>query len=118
MSFNKVILLGNVAAAPEVRHLEGGSTVANFRLATSEYYKDRSGQTTEKVEWHNIVCWGKTAEWTEKYVQKGASLLVDGKLRTREYQDKSGNKRYVTEIAADILQFAGARKANDNDMPM
>lgn len=102
---NKVILLGNLGKDPEVRHLEGGATVANFPLATSENYKDKSGNKVEQTEWHNIVLWRSQAEFAEKYLKKGNTILVEGKLRTRSWEDKDKNKRYTTEIVGDNISI-------------
>lgn len=114
MSFNKVLILGNAAAAPEVRHLEGGAVVANFRVATSETFTDRSGNRTERTEWHNIVCWRRLAETAEKYIQKGTQVFIEGRITTREYTDQTGQKRYRTEIVADSIQLTGRRQDNPN----
>ncbi len=101
---NKVILIGNLGADPEVRHLQNGTAVANFRLATSETYKDRNtGEKREQTEWHNIVAWRGLAEITERFLRKGSKVYVEGKLRNRQYQDKDGNTRYVTEVQADEM---------------
>ena len=101
---NKVILIGNLGADPEIRHLQNGVSVANFRIATSETFKDRNtGEKREQTEWHNIVAWRGLAEITEKYLRKGSKVYVEGKLRTRQWQDKDGNQRYTTEIQADEM---------------
>ena len=112
MSFNKVILLGNVGKDPEVRHLESGIAVASFTLATTERYKDRNGTLTDNTEWHNIVCWRNLAEISEKYVTKGSQLFIEGKIRTRSWTDQTGVKRYTTEIIADNIRLLG--KKGDN----
>ncbi len=112
MSVNKVILLGNVGKDPEVRHLESGASVANFTLATSERFKDRSGAAQEKTEWHNIVCWRALADIVEKYVKKGTQVYIEGKIRTRNYTDQNNQTRYVTEIYADTLQLVGRKSDN------
>src|SRR5574344_1834157 len=104
MSLNKVMLIGNVGRDPEVRHLESGVVTASFTLATTERYKDRNGEQKEQTEWHNIVCWRSLAEIAEKYVRKGSSLYVEGKIRNRSYNDKEGNTKYITEILADSFQ--------------
>ena len=110
MSVNKAILLGRVGKDPEVR-TAGESKVASFTLATTEKYKDsKTGEWKENAEWHNIVCWRNTAELAEKYVQKGMLLYIEGKLRTRSWDDKDGNKRYVTEIIAESMQFLEKRQ--------
>lgn len=104
MSVNKAILVGRVGKPVEVR-TAGESKVASFSLATTEKYKDsKTGEWKENTEWHNIVCWRNSAELAEKYVQKGMLLYIEGKLRTRSWE-KDGEKRYVTEIIADVLQF-------------
>lgn len=105
MSVNKVILVASVGKDPEVR-MVGEAKVATFSVATNEKYKDsKTGEWKENTEWHNIVCWRNTAELAEKYIKKGMQLYIEGKLRTRSWDDKDGNKRYVTEIIADVLQF-------------
>ena len=115
---NKVILVGNLGRDPEVRHLENGASVANFSIATSETYKDKSGNKQEQTEWHNIVLWRGLAEIAEKYLRKGSQIYVEGKLRTRSWQDKDGNTRYTTEIVGDNLTMLGARPGtNDNTPP-
>jgi single-strand DNA-binding protein len=106
---NKVILVGNLGKDPEIRHLENNVTVATFPLATSESYKDKNGNRVDKTEWHNIVLWRGLAEVAEKYVKKGQMVYIEGKLRTRNYQDKEGQQRYTTEIVADAMTMLGAR---------
>jgi single-strand DNA-binding protein len=107
---NKVILIGNLGKDPEVRHLESGAVVANFPIATSETYKDRkSGEKITQTEWHNIVIWRGLAEVAEKYLKKGNSVYIEGKLRTRSWDDKEGNKRYTTEIVADNMTMLGGK---------
>lgn len=111
MSVNKVILVGNVGKDPEVRYLDNDVAVANFSLATTERgYTSRDGQTVpDRTEWHNIVVWRGLAKVVESYVKKGTQIFIEGKIRTRSYDDKDGNKRYVTEIYADNLQLLGRR---------
>jgi single-strand DNA-binding protein len=105
-SLNKVTLIGNVGKDPEVRNTQGGKVVANFSIATSESWTDKtSGERSEKTEWHNIVVWGPLAEIVEKYVQKGSKLYIEGKLQTRSWE-KDGKKNYTTEI---VLQGFGAQ---------
>ncbi len=87
MSLNKVLLIGNVGADPEVRHLEGGSVVANLRIATNERYKDRNGNAQEVTQWHSIVCWRNLADLCEKYIKKGSQIFVEGRIRTNKYTD-------------------------------
>jgi len=105
---NKVILIGNLGADPEVRFTQGGQAVANFRIATSESWTDKqSGQKTEKTEWHRIVVWGKLAELCGEYLKKGRQCYVEGRLQTREWTDKEGKKNYTTEVVANTVQFLG-----------
>jgi len=104
---NKVILIGNVGKDPEIRHMENGTSKATFPLATTETYRDREGQRMEQTEWHNIVLWRGLAELAEKYIRKGKQLYIEGKLRTRSWEDREGNKRYTTEIIADNITLLG-----------
>lgn len=113
-SINKVILIGNLGKDPEVRHLENGASVANLPIATSETYKDRkSGEKVTQTEWHNIVLWRGLADIAEKYLNKGDKIYIEGKLRTRSWQDQEGNNRYTTEVVADNLTMLG--KISDNN---
>lgn len=109
MSVNKVILVGNVGKDPEIRHLDTGVAVANFPLATSESYIAKNGEKVTTTEWHNIVLWRGLAEVAEKYVTKGRQLYIEGRIRTRNYDDKDGNKRYITEIYGDTMQMLGSK---------
>jgi single-strand DNA-binding protein len=109
MSVNKVILVGNVGKDPEIRHLDSGVAVANFSLATSETYIAKNGEKITTTEWHNIVLWRGLAEVAEKYVTKGRQLYIEGRIRTRNYDDKDGNKRYITEIYGDTMQMLGSK---------
>ncbi len=103
-SVNKVILIGNLGKDPEVRHLESGASLARFSLATSESYNDRNtGERVTQTEWHNVVVWRGLAKIAEQYLKKGSKIFVEGKLRTRSWQDQTGNTRYTTEIVADNL---------------
>ena len=113
MSLNKVMLIGNVGRDPEVRYLEGNVKVATFTLATSERFKDRSGELRENTEWHNIVAWRANADVAERFIHKGTQIYVEGRLRTRSYQDQSGVKKYTTEIQADTIQLLGRRPDAD-----
>jgi single-strand DNA-binding protein len=110
---NKVILIGNLGKDPEVRTLESGTKVANFSLATSETYKDKDGQKVTQTEWHNIVLWRGLAEVAEKYLKKGNQVFIEGKIRTRSWDDKDGVKRYTTEIQGDNLTMLGGRRDAD-----
>ena len=115
MSLNKAMLIGNVGRDPEVRYLDGNSgqaKVATFTLATTERYRDRNGETRENTEWHNIVAWRNTADVVEKFVKKGTQVYIEGRIRTRSWDDQTGNKRYTTEIIADTLQLLGKRSDN------
>ena len=109
MSVNKVILVGNVGRDPEIRHLDSGVSVANFSLATSESYTAKNGDRVSTTEWHNIVLWRGLADVAEKYVNKGMQLYIEGRIRTRSYDDKDGNKKYITEIYGDVMQMLGKR---------
>lgn len=104
-SVNKVILLGNPGANPELKYLPSGQAVCEIRLATSSTYKDKNDQKQERTEWHRVVAWGKTAENCGKYLQKGRQIYLEGRLQTRSWDDKDGNKRYTTEIVADQVVF-------------
>ena len=113
MSLNKVMLIGNVGQDPEIRYLEGNAKVAQFRLATTERYKDRaSGENRESTEWHTIVAWRNSADVVERFVKKGTQVFVEGRLRTREWTDQTGGKRRSTEIMVDNLQLLGRRSDN------
>ena len=116
-SVNKVILIGNLGKDPEVRHLESGVGVANFSIATSETYKDRnSGERVSQTEWHNVVLWRGLADIAEKYLKKGDKIYIEGKLRTRSWQDQQGNNRYTTEVIADNMTMLGkASEKTTND---
>ena len=114
-SINKVILIGNLGKDPEVRHLENGAVVANFSIATSETYKDRkTGEKVSQTEWHNIVAWRGLAEIAERYLKKGQKVYIEGKLKTKSWQDQDGNNRYSTEIITDNLTMLGNNNSNDS----
>jgi single-strand DNA-binding protein len=112
MSVNKVILVGNLGKDPELRYTPSGAAVASFSMATSERYKDRNGEMQEKTEWHNIVAWRNLAEICGKYLHKGKQVYIEGKIQTRSYDDRDGNKRYITEIVADQMRMLG--RANED----
>ncbi|MEC7084077.1 MAG: single-stranded DNA-binding protein [Bacteroidota bacterium] len=117
-SVNKVILIGNLGKDPDVRHLENGATVANFPIATSENYKDRkTGEKVSQTEWHNIVVWRGLADITERYLKKGDKVYIEGKLRTRSWQDQDGNTKYTTEVVADNLTMLGKSPDNSTSPP-
>ena len=113
---NKVILLGHVGKDPEVRHLDNNLAVAQFTLATSERWT-RDGNRTEHTEWHNIVMWKGLAEIAEKYVRKGSLIYIEGRLRSRSYDDKDGIKRYFTDIVADTMNFVGPKPDGGQTAP-
>lgn len=112
----KLILVGNVGSDPEVRHFEGGNIVANFSLATSEKYKNKEGETVTETEWHKIVVWKGLAEIAEKYVKKGNLLYIEGKLKSRSWNDKDGVKRYSTDVIADTMRMLpGGNKTTEKE---
>ncbi|MBQ6911154.1 MAG: single-stranded DNA-binding protein [Bacteroidales bacterium] len=124
MALNKVMLIGNVGADPEVRYLENNPQnpgnnvkVATIRLATTERYRDRNGESRENTEWHNVVLWRNNADVAERFVHKGSQIYIEGKLRTRQWTDQTGNKRYTTEIVADSLQLLGKRQDGEGNAP-
>lgn len=118
-SVNKVILIGNLGADPETRYLPSGDAVTNIRIATSEKWKDKSGEQQEHTEWHRIAFFGKLAEIAGEYLKKGSPVYVEGRIRTRKWQDKeSGQDRYSTEIVADRMQLLGGRGASGGAEPM
>ena len=112
---NKVILVGNLGSDPEVRSTPGGQRVANFRLATSRQWTGQDGQRQEKTEWHSIVAWGKLAEICERYLQKGKQVYVEGRLETRNWQDKEGQQRYKTEVICETMQMLGRAGDRNGD---
>jgi single-strand DNA-binding protein len=109
MSVNKVILVGNVGKDPEVHFIEQGVAVARFPFATSETYRSKDGERVTTTEWHNIVLWRGLAEVADKFVRKGSQLFIEGRIKTRSYDDKEGNKRYITEIVGDNMQMLGKK---------
>lgn len=114
---NKVTLVGNLGKDPEVRYLEDGTCIAKFSLATTDSYKNKNGEKVEQTEWHNIVLWRGLAEIAEKYLSKGKTIYLDGKIKSRSWEDKEGNKKYITEIYGDnLLMFdrSSGGKSNFN----
>ena len=109
MSFNKVILVGNVGKDPEIRRFEN-NIKASFSLATSETYTPKGGDKVTQTEWHNIVAWRRLAELAENYIRKGSQILIEGKLRYRSYDDRDGNKKYIVEVEADTIQLLGRKQ--------
>ena len=125
MSLNKVMLIGNVGKDPDVRYLESNpnnpgsnAKVASFPLATSERYRDRNGELRENTEWHNIVAWRNSADVAEKFIRKGTQVFIEGHLRTRQWTDQTGNKRYTTEVVVDTLQLLGKRPDGQDIAPV
>ena len=119
MSVNKVILIGRLGKTPEIINTER-TTICSMALATDEGYKDKSGNKVEKTEWHNLVCYDKLAEICEKYLDKGSQIYIEGKLKTRSWEDKSGNKRYTTEVIMNSMQMLDTKKKesqNNSDLP-
>src|SRR4051812_43877752 len=114
---NKVILIGNLGADPEVRFTQGGQAVANFRIATSDSWTDKQGQKQERTEWHRIVVWGKLAELCGQYLNKGRQCYVEGRLQTREWTDKEGKKNYTTEVVANQVTFLGQGRGDGAGAP-
>jgi single-strand DNA-binding protein len=106
-SVNKVILVGNLGRDAELRYTPGGAAVATLNMATTEVWNDKSGQRQEKTEWHRVVLWGKSAESLAEYLTKGKQIYVEGRLQTRQWDDKDGNKRYTTEIRGDKIVLLG-----------
>ncbi len=112
---NKVILIGNLGTDPEVRYTQSNQAVAKFRLATTENYTDRSKNQQSRTEWHSIVAWGRTAETVGRFLRKGRQVYVEGRIQTRQWEGKDGNKRYTTEVVAQRVLFLGGR--GDGDGP-
>lgn len=108
-SVNKVILVGNLGRDAEIRYTSGGTAVATLSLATTDIWTDKGGQRQEKTEWHRVVLWGKTAETLQEYLLKGRQIYVEGRLQTRQWDDRDGNKRYTTETRADRVVLLGGR---------
>jgi single-strand DNA-binding protein len=104
---NKAILIGNLGADPELRHTPSGVPVANFNIATTEQWTSKTGERNERTEWHRIVCWARLAEICSEYLTKGRQVYVEGRIQTRQWEDRDGNKRYTTEVVAQTLQMLG-----------
>ena len=109
-SVNKVILLGNLGRDPETRYTTGGEAVTNLRIATSEQWKDKSGEKQERTEWHSVVLFGRQAEVAGEYLKKGRSVYIEGRMQTRKYTDKEGVEKYSTEVVADRMQLIGGAR--------
>jgi single-strand DNA-binding protein len=108
-SVNKAILIGNLGKDPELRYTPSGQAVASFPLATTDRFKDKEGNWQERTDWHNIVVWGRQGETAKEYLRKGRSAYVEGRIQTRSYDDREGNKKWITEIVASRVQFLGGR---------
>jgi single-strand DNA-binding protein len=108
------MLIGNAGKDPDIRHLENDVAVVTLPIATTERFKDRNGNVKEQTEWHNVVFWRNLAEIVEKHVRKGSQVFIEGRLRTRNWEDQSGQKRYTTEIVADTMRLLGKRPESDN----
>src|SRR5512133_960573 len=117
MSVNKVILVGHVGQDPEVRYLDNNTPVCTIRMATSDVYKNKNGERVTTTEWHSVVLWRGLAEVAEKYVKKGSQIYIEGKLRTRSWDDKDKVKRYTTEIVADVMQLLGKKADEQQGQP-
>lgn len=109
MSVNKVILIGRLGKDPELKYTQGGRAVANFSVATNERWKGQDGQKQESTTWHNIVAWGKQAEVMKEYLSKGQQVYIEGRIDNRSYDDKDGNKKYISEVVVQNFQFIGSR---------
>jgi single-strand DNA-binding protein len=107
---NTVQLIGNIGKTPEIVNIEKGKKLAKFSLATKEKFTNTKGEKIEETQWHNLIAWGKTAELIEKYVSKGQELAIEGKLTNRSYDDKEGNKKYITEIVVNEIIMLGSKK--------
>jgi len=106
---NKVQLIGNLGNAPEIKTLDGGKKMARFSIATNESYRNAKGEKVTETQWHNLVAWGKVAEIVEKYLNKGSEVAIEGKLTNRSYNDKEGNKKYITEVQVNELLMLGEK---------
>ncbi len=115
MTLNKAMIIGNVGKDPEVKHLDKGLAVVTLPIATTERFKDKNGELREQTEWHNVVFWRSLAEFVERHVRKGSQVFVEGKLRTRSWEDQNGQKKYATEIVADVIRLLGKRSDNDSN---
>jgi len=115
---NKVMLIGNLGNDVELKYTQSGVAVCSFRMATTESYKDQSGNTIDKTEWHNIVMWRRLAEVAGEYLKKGSKVYVEGKLQTRSWEDQNGNKRYMTEIVADRMLMLDRREGSTEEVPV
>ncbi|MBN3583478.1 single-stranded DNA-binding protein [Algoriphagus aestuarii] len=109
---NKVQLIGRLGSKVEIKNLDGGKTLGKVAIATNEYYKNQKGERVEETTWHNLVAWGKQAELLDKYTDKASEIAIEGKLSNRSYEDKEGNKRYISEVIVQNILLMGDRKAS------
>ena len=116
-SVNKVILIGNLGADPEIRYTPSGTAVANFSIATSEQWTNKNGEKEERTEWHRIVAWGRLGEICGEYLHKGRQVYIEGRLQTRTWEDRDGNKRYTTEINTLAMQMLGSPRREGDTQP-
>lgn len=116
-SVNKAILIGNLGADPELRYAPDGQAVASFRIATTERFKNKNGEQQERTDWHNIVCWRRTAEIANEYLKKGSPVYIEGRIQYRSYEDKDGIKRYRTDILAQRMQLLASRGQAERPTP-
>ena len=114
---NKVILIGNLGKDPEMRYLPSGQAVTKFSLATGSRWKDKDGQWQDRTDWHNIVAFGKTAEICNEYLKKGRQVFIEGRIQTRSYDDRDGNKKWITEIIAQSMQMLGRKGEEEEEIP-
>ena len=114
MGVNKAILLGNLGRDPELKYTPGGSALATFSLATTERYQGKDGQRQEKTEWHNVVVWGKRAEFVNQYLKKGRTVYIEGRITNRSWDGNDGVKKYRSEIVANVIEFAGGGRGDDS----
>jgi single-strand DNA-binding protein len=117
MSVNKVILVGRLGRDPETRYTASGQQVCNFTMATDESFKDRSGERQKRTEWHRIVMWGRLAEIAQQYLKRGSQIYLEGRIQTRQWDDRSGNKRTTTEIVANVMKMLGSRAEGSGGAP-
>ncbi|MAQ70075.1 MAG: single-stranded DNA-binding protein [Flavobacteriales bacterium] len=115
-SFNKVILIGNLGADPEIREMGDGTKMAKFSIATTEKYKNKQGELVSNTDWHNIVLWRRTAEVAEQYLKKGDSVCIEGKLKTRSWEDENGVKKWATDVQGDSMTMLGSKREDKSDM--
>ena len=115
-SLNKVILIGNLGADPEIREMGDGTKMAKFSIATTEKYKNKQGELVSNTDWHNIVLWRRTAELAEQYLKKGDSVCIEGKIKTRSWEDENGVKKWATDIQGDNMTMLGSKREDKSDM--